>query len=79
MANRNIRPKRQNLSDFSVALRDVWRDIKAGQRAGLYKAIENGIVELDQDLKNRVGALKNEKVLSVATIDRLRATSRAEV
>ena len=46
--------------------------------ARLYKAIEDGIVELDQDLKDRVAALKNEKALIEATIDRLAATSRAQ-
>ena len=46
--------------------------------ARLYKAIEDGIVELDQDLKGRVAALKNEKALIEATIDRLAAHSRTQ-
>ena len=46
--------------------------------ARLYKAIEDGIIELDQDLKDRVAALKNEKALIEATIDRLAAAGRAQ-
>ena len=37
----------------------------------LYKAIEEGIVELDQELKDRVSALKNEKALIEASLERL--------
>ena len=42
------------------------------------KAIEDGILEPDQNLKSRVAALKNEKALIDATIDRLTATRRAQ-
>ena len=41
--------------------------------ARLYRAIEEGVVDLDEDLKLRIQALKNERDLAQATLDRIAA------
>ena len=44
------------------------KDEKLGQ---LYRAIEEGIVELDEQLKDRIKALKSERDLAQASLDRI--------
>ena len=41
----------------------------------LYRAIEDGIVELDEELKIRIKTLKNEREIIVASLDRIREQS----
>jgi site-specific DNA recombinase len=45
--------------------------------ARLYRAIEEGVVDLDADLKERTQTLKNARDLSQATLDRLAAQARS--
>jgi site-specific DNA recombinase len=49
--------------------------------ARLYRAIEDGVVDLDADLKARVQALKNERDIAQASLDRISEQShnRAEI
>jgi len=74
--------ERRSKKDQAVADRKAGLDASLAQvqdkLARLYKAIEDGIIALDQDLKDRVTALKNEKALIEATIDRLAATRCAQ-
>jgi hypothetical protein len=46
---------------------------KKDRLARLYRAIEDGIVELDVDLKTRIATLKQERDIVQTTIDRLQA------
>ena len=39
--------------------------------ARLYRAIEEGVVELDDDLKARITALKDERDIALATLERI--------
>ena len=43
----------------------------------LYRAIEEGVVELDGDLKQRIQALKRERELAQASLDRMASQTRA--
>jgi DNA invertase Pin-like site-specific DNA recombinase len=47
----------------------------------LYRAIEDGIVDLDQDLKSRIQTLKEERDLAQASLDRIadQAPARADI
>ena len=67
--------ERRSLQDQAVAERRASLEASltqvADRLARLYKAIEEGIVELDQELKDRVSALKNEKALIEASLERL--------
>jgi site-specific DNA recombinase len=44
--------------------------------ARLYRAIEDGVVDLDADLKARVQALKNERDIAQVSLDRISEQSR---
>ena len=39
--------------------------------ARLYRAIEEGVVEIDDDLKARIAALKDERDIALATLERI--------
>jgi site-specific DNA recombinase len=43
----------------------------------LYRAIEEGIVDLDDDLKERIRTLKHERGTAQAALDRIAVQSRA--
>ena len=69
--------ERQGAKD--QALQDR-RDLSGGEIASrddrlkrLYRAIEEGIVELDADLKERIQALKQEREVAQAALDRMAA------
>ena len=67
--------ERRSLQDQANAERRASLEaslIQVNDKLGrLYKAIEDGIIELDQDLKDRVSALKNDKALIEASLERL--------
>ncbi|NDA46729.1 MAG: hypothetical protein EBY21_05530, partial [Alphaproteobacteria bacterium] len=69
--------KDQAIADPKTNL-DASLNQVADKLARLYKAIEEGIIELDQDLKDRVAALKNEKALIEASMDRLTMHSSSQ-
>ena len=56
-------------------------DQASDKLARLYRAIEEGVVDLDEDLKVRVQALKDERDLARATMDRIadQALARADI
>lgn len=43
----------------------------------LYRAIEEGVVDLDQELKDRIQALKQQRQFATEALDRARAQTRA--
>ena len=55
--------------------------LKKDKLARLYRAIEDGIVDLDQDLKARIHTLKEERDLAQASLDRIadQATPRTDI
>jgi hypothetical protein len=46
------------------------------RRGRLYRAIEDDIVELDHQLKNRIETLKSQRDIIVATLERMVAQAR---
>ena len=74
--------ERRSVKDQAIADRKTSLDASLNQvndKLGrLYKAIEEGMIELDQDLKARVAALKNEKALIEASVDRLTLHSSSQ-
>lgn len=49
---------------------------KKDKLARLYRAIEDGVVDLDADLKERIQTLKNERDIIQATLDRIETQGR---
>jgi site-specific DNA recombinase len=67
--------QRRSQQDQAVADRRRFLETElAGTKqklARLYRAIEDGVVDLDADLKARVQALKNERDIAQASLDRI--------
>ena len=49
---------------------------KKDKLARLYRAIEDGVVDLDADLKERIQTLKNERDIIQVTLDRIETQGR---
>ncbi|WP_397579465.1 recombinase zinc beta ribbon domain-containing protein [Sphingorhabdus sp.] len=60
---------------------EAQRDKAKDKLARLYRAIEDGVVELDADLKDRIQAIKQERDLAETAIERIidTAASRTEI
>jgi site-specific DNA recombinase len=77
--------KRTNTKD--AALDDRWNRLQAERKdkqeklARLYRAIEDGIVELDDDLKVRIATIKQERDIVQTSLDRIQvqATNSQEL
>jgi site-specific DNA recombinase len=73
--------ERRALRDRAVAERCRALEAELAQKrdklARLYRAIEDGIVNLDLDLKSRIRALKNERDLATAALERIAAQTCA--
>jgi site-specific DNA recombinase len=74
---------KRSVQDQAVVERRASLEANLGQvrdkLARLYKAIEDGIVDLDDELKARINALKDERGLIEASIERLVVQARAKV
>ena len=77
--------ERSAAKDVAVAERHRSLDAQVAQAkdklARLYRAIEEGVVDLDDDLKSRIVALKDERDIAVASLERIaqQATARSDV
>ncbi len=60
---------------------EAQRDKAKDRLARLYRAIEDGVVELDADLKDRIQAIKQERDLAETAIERITdtAASRTQI
>ena len=60
---------------------EAQRDKAKDKLARLYRAIEDGVVELDADLKDRIQAIKQERDLAETAIERITdtAASRTQI
>ena len=71
--------ERQTSKDEAVAERRRALEVELAQKKDklirLYRAIEDGVVESDQDLKERIQALKGERDLIQANLDRIAVLS----
>jgi site-specific DNA recombinase len=74
--------ERQGAKDQAVEERRKTLEAEIASRADrlqrLYRAIEEGIVELDGDLKARIQTLKQEREVAQAALDRLVVQSRTK-
>ena len=74
---------KRTVQDRAVADRRTSLEASLSQArdklARLYKAIEDGIVDLDDELKGRINALKDERGLIEASIERLVVQERTKV
>jgi hypothetical protein len=77
--------ERSAAKDVAVAERRRSLDAQVAQAkdklARLYRAIEEGVVDLDDDLKSRIVALKDERDIAVASLKRIaqQASARSDV
>ena len=77
--------ERSAAKDVAVAERRRSLDSQVAQArdklARLYRAIEEGVVDLDDDLKARIAALKDERDIAVASLERIaqQAVARSDV
>ena len=77
--------ERSAAKDVAVAERRRSLDAQVAQAkdklARLYRAIEEGVVDLDEDLKARIAALKDERDIAVASLERIaqQAVARSDV
>jgi hypothetical protein len=73
--------ERRALQDQAVAERRRALEAECAQKQDnldrLYRAIEDGIVDLDVDLKSRIRDLKNERDLAKASLQRIAEQTRA--
>ena len=67
--------ERSAAKDMAVAERRRSLEAKAAQTQDrltrLYRAIEEGVIELDSDLKARIAALKDDRDIAQATLERI--------
>ena len=77
--------ERSAAKDVAIAERRRSLDAQVAQAkdklARLYRAIEEGVVDLDDDLKARIAALKGERDIAVASLERIaqQAVARSDV
>ena len=77
--------ERSAAKDVAVAERRRSLDAQVAQAkdklARLYRAIEEGVIDLDDDLKTRIAALKDERDIAVASLERIaqQAVARSDV
>ena len=77
--------ERSAAKDVAVAERRRSLDSQVAQAkdklARLYRAIEEGVVDLDDDLKARIAALKDERDIAIASLERIaqQAVARSDV
>ena len=77
--------ERSAAKDVAVAERRRSLDAQVAQAkdklARLYRAIEEGVVDLDEDLKARIAALKDERDIALASVERIaqQAVARSDV
>jgi len=73
--------ERRASQERSVSERRRALEVELSQKkdklARLYHAIEEGVVDLDEDLKLRIQTLKSERDLAQATLDRIAAQARS--
>jgi site-specific DNA recombinase len=67
--------KDQAVADRRKSLENELSE-KRDKLARLYRAIEEGVIELDADLKERIQTLKNERDIAQSTIDRIETQTR---
>ncbi len=74
--------ERNAAKDHAVAerRRSLESDLghKKDRLSRLYRAIEDGVVEMDADLRDRIQALKAERDLAQATLDRIKSQVEAK-
>ncbi len=67
--------ERQGAKDRAVEGRRAALQVELNARqdklSRLYRAIEEGVIDLDEDLRNRVKALKTERDIAQASLDRI--------
>ena len=74
--------ERNAAKDHAVAERRRSLEADLGHKkdrlSRLYRAIEDGVVEMDADLRDRIQALKAERDLAQATLDRIKSQVEAK-